>query len=327
MAERPWPRGRRPPREEARRPLAAGSSGPGPVAARAAGPSPALRTPQRESRGRRRNLTAGATTLAHATDRATPLHQQSALQIQLQVLHALILRDIRTRFGRTMWGYVIIVGWPVAHLFVLVVTFLVRKVPAPIGESTALFIHTGMTPMIIFIYLSRKMMEGVLMNKPLLSFPDVKFLDVCLSRGLVEILNACMSVSLIMFILAVSGVNPIPDNAFLAIMSILTSIFFAFGLGIVSCNVVHIFPPFQLGFALFIILFYALSGVFFLPDGMPSEIYHVMLWNPMTNLIMVFRSAYYPQYTPDASLTYVALVSALLTFVGLLWERFFTRYI
>lgn len=262
-----------------------------------------------------------------SAEHTVALRRQSALQVQFQVLHALILRDIRTRFGRTMWGYGIVVLWPCAHLLVLITIFYVRHMPPAIGNSLALFIFSGMTPMIVFIYMSRKMMEGVSTNKPLLSFPDVKLLDVCLSRGVVEILNACMSTAIVMAILLAFGVDPFPNDSFLALTAFLASVVFAFGVGVISCNIVVIFPPFMIGFSLFIILFYGLSGVFFIPEGMPSEIYHAMLWNPITNSIMLFRAAYYPEYTPEASALYVFLVGGCLILIGLAWERFVTRYI
>ncbi|MFE1599099.1 ABC transporter permease [Methylobacterium sp. ID0610] len=260
-------------------------------------------------------------------DQTVALRKQSALQVQFQVLHALILRDIRTRFGRTMWGYAIVVLWPCAHLFVLITIFTVRHMPAAIGDSLARFIFTGMMPMLVFIYLARKMMEGVGMNKPLLSFPDVKLLDVCLSRGIIEVLNACMSTVIVMAILLAFGADPFPDDNFAALVAFLTAVVFAFGTGLIACNIVVVFPPFQIGFALFVILFYGLSGVFFLPEGMPAEVYHAMLWNPVSNSIMLFRAAYYPEYATEASALYVFVVGGSMILIGLAWERFITRYL
>jgi capsular polysaccharide transport system permease protein len=253
--------------------------------------------------------------------------KQTALDVQLQVLHALILRDIRTRFGGTMWGYSIVVLWPCAHLLVLITLMYVRHVPAALGDSLPLFIFTGMSPMIVYMYMTRKMLEGIAVNKPLMSFPDVKFLDICISRVIVEILTACTSLSIVMLILLAAGINPVPHDCFAAVLAFCCMVVFSTGIGFVACNIVVIFPPFAIGYALFIILFYGLSGVFFIPEGMPTAVYHAMLWNPVTNGIMLLRSAYYPDYGTDASALYILEFGGAMMLIGLLWERLFTRYI
>ncbi len=38
--------------------------------------------------------------------------QKSPIESYLHVLHALILRDMRTRFGASLWGYGVVVLWP-----------------------------------------------------------------------------------------------------------------------------------------------------------------------------------------------------------------------
>lgn len=76
--------------------------------------------------------------------------RRSPLESYLHVLHALILRDMRTRFGGSYWGYVVVVMWPVSHIFLLVTIFVVRGVPAPIGDSRALFFASGAVPVLVF---------------------------------------------------------------------------------------------------------------------------------------------------------------------------------
>lgn len=249
----------------------------------------------------------------------------SHLDIQLQVLSALMLRDIRTRFGRTIWGNAIVVLWPTAHILIMVTIMAVRHMPAPLGESLVLFIFTGMGPMVVFMYLTRKMMEGVAVNKPLLSFPDVKFLDICVSRAVVEVLNIAASIAITMLIMIAIGVDPVPEHPVTAIFALCGTFFFALGLGFVNANIVTIVPPYMIGYALIIILMYGLSGVFFVPDGMPQELHDFFMWNPMTHTIMWFRSAYYPGYGEDASPLYVIMSGGCLLLVGLFWEKMWTR--
>ena len=45
---------------------------------------------------------------------------KSPVESYLHVLHALMLRDIRTRFGASLWGYGVVVLWPCVHIFLLI---------------------------------------------------------------------------------------------------------------------------------------------------------------------------------------------------------------
>lgn len=46
--------------------------------------------------------------------------KRSDLAVYAEVIRALMLRDMRTRFGASYWGYVVVVLWPVAHIFLMV---------------------------------------------------------------------------------------------------------------------------------------------------------------------------------------------------------------
>ncbi|MEH3147728.1 MAG: ABC transporter permease [Methylobacterium frigidaeris] len=249
----------------------------------------------------------------------------SALDVQLHVLSALILRDIRTRFGRTMWGYAIAVGWPSAHVCVLFVIMSIRHMPAPLGESLILFIATGAVPFVTFTYAARKIMEATPSAKPLMSFPQVKYLDIILARTCVELASACMSAGLVFVIMASLGIDYVPQDVFRAVLAFLSSVFFGVSTGVLCANVATFFPPFTMGFALFTILLYGMSGVFYTPEGMPPIIYDAMLYNPLTNLIMGFRSAFYAGYGADASLFYAFTFSMSFLLVGLALARFVTQ--
>ncbi|WP_298961412.1 ABC transporter permease [uncultured Methylobacterium sp.] len=251
--------------------------------------------------------------------------QHSALDVQLHVLSALILRDIRTRFGRTMWGYAIAVGWPSAHVCVLFTIMTIRHMPTPLGDSLILFVASGAVPFVTFTYSARKIMEATPSAKPLMSFPQVKYLDIILARGCVEFASAFMSASLIFLIMAAIGTDVIPQDPMRAVLAFLTTLFFGISTGVLCANITTFFPPFAMGFALFTILLYAMSGVFFTPEGLPPVFYNAMLYNPMANLIMAFRSAFYSGYGADGSLFYSFSVAMIFLLSGLALARFVTQ--
>ena len=94
--------------------------------------------------------------------------KRSDLAVYAEVIRALMLRDMRTRFGASYWGYVVVVLWPVAHIFLMVAVMLFRNMPSPMGNNPILFVATGAVPALVFQYTSREAMKAILVNKPLM---------------------------------------------------------------------------------------------------------------------------------------------------------------
>lgn len=247
---------------------------------------------------------------------------KSAIDIQLDVLGALMLRDIRTRFGGTMWGYCIAVGWPCAHILLISGFYALRHIPVPIGDSVTLFAVSGLTPYIIINYTSRKMMEGPLMNKQLIYFPQVKFFDVVMSRALVEICTSSLSITLAFFIAACCGANIIPRDSFAFCESVIVALCFALSFGFLNVFISQIFGFWLVAVIVPILILYFTSGAFIVVEGMPAVLYDYVQWNPLMHIVKICRSAFYPGYGADASVLYVLMVSGALALIGLLGIRF-----
>ncbi|GEP06273.1 hypothetical protein MOX02_43110 [Methylobacterium oxalidis] len=173
--------------------------------------------------------------------------RRSATESYLRVLHALMLRDMRTRFGGSHLGYAVVVLWPVVHVFMLVAIYVFRKVPAPIGDSRALFFASGAVPCLIFQYVSREVMKAVMMNRPLTYYPQVKVFDVVLARIIVEIVTGFLGLLCVFSILVAFGVDPRPADTITAISGYLAAICLGIGIGTINVGIVSFFPAWIMG--------------------------------------------------------------------------------
>ncbi|BCM87501.1 ABC transporter permease [Methylobacterium indicum] len=247
---------------------------------------------------------------------------KSALEVQLDVLGALMLRDIRTRFGGTMWGYSIAVLWPCAHILVITAAYVVMKKPTPLGDSIVLFAVSGLSPYIIINYMSRKMMEGPLANKQLVYFPQVKFFDVVMSRALVEVCTSSLSIFMVFLIAACCGAHIIPRDSLAFCESMLLALFFAMGFGLFNVFISQIFPQWLIVVIVPILIMYFTSGTVIVVEAMPAIIYDYVQLNPLMHIVKVCRSAFYPGYGSDADIMFVLIVSGVMALIGLLGIRF-----
>ncbi|MGF3023032.1 ABC transporter permease [Methylobacterium aquaticum] len=247
---------------------------------------------------------------------------KSALEVQLDVLGALILRDIRTRFGGTMWGYSIAVLWPCAHVLVITAIYAIMRKPTPIGDSIVLFAVSGLSPYIILNYMSRKMMEGPLQNKQLIYFPQVKFFDVVMSRAIVEVCTSSLSIFLVFFIAACCGANIVPHDAYPFCEGMLLALCFAMGAGFLNVFISQVMPQWLMLVIAPILILYFTSGTVIVVEAMPAVVYDYVQWNPLMHIVKVCRSAFYPGYGMDADVMFVLIVSGAMALIGLLGIRF-----
>jgi len=243
---------------------------------------------------------------------------RSGLESYLHVLHALMLRDMRTRFGASIWGYGVVVLWPCVHVFVLISIYTFQKIPAPLGDNRALFFATGAVPVLVFQYISREVMKSVMMNRPLTYYPQVKLFDLVFSRILVEIVTGFLALLVVTSVLLVIGTNPVPINPIVAVTGYIGSIILGIGVGTINVAIVGFFPGWLIGYALFSILMYLSSGIIFLPSFMPDQVYYWLKFNPALQCAEWVRSAYYPNAGIQVDYLYVIMFGLTSTCIGLL---------
>jgi len=251
--------------------------------------------------------------------------RQSKFDAYSHVIRALILRDMRTRFGGSHWGYAVLVLWPVVHIFVMVGIMAFRGMSSPMGDSPLLFVSTGCVPALTFQYISREVMKAVIVNKPLLYYPQVKIFDVLLARLIVEIIKGFTGLLLVLAILASLGVNPIPEAPEVAIGAYCAAILLGVGFGAVNIGIVSFFPGWQIGYILVTISVYLTCGVFYMPHMLPDQLYEIMKWSPMVHIVEWMRLAYEPALGVDVDYLYVLLFGMSTLAFGLVLERTLVR--
>lgn len=251
--------------------------------------------------------------------------RSSKMDIYAHVIRALILRDMRTRFGGSHWGYAVLVLWPVAHIFIMVGIMAFRGVPSPMDNNPLLFVATGCVPALTFQYMSRETMKAIASNKPLIYYPQVKIFDVMLARIIVEIIKGFTCLLVVLAILIILGVDPFPQDPLTAIAAYCSATLLGIGIGSVNIGIVSFFPAWQLGFIVPTLASYMTCGIVFLPHLLPDQIYDLLRWNPMVHIVEWTRLAYEPSLGVNVDYAYVLLWGMASLSLGLLMERTVVR--
>ncbi len=255
---------------------------------------------------------------------AAPITVSYKLKRQWQIIYALMMRDIRTRYFGNSWGFLIAILWPLSHIFLLVIINSVAGRAAPFGESNALWYATGVLPFMVFNYSSRFISMGPMMNKALTVYPVVKMNDLLISRAIIEMLNAVCIIVATMIILVFFGVNPIPIDMPQAFMALGANLLLGVGFGVVNAIITCAIPGWITGYALFSIIMWLASGVIFVPDSLPEQFRYYLSFNPSLQGVEWMRSAYYEGYGAVVlDKTYMIQFAIISLLLGLIIERVF----
>ncbi len=245
-----------------------------------------------------------------------------AMKAQGRIVGALMLRDMRTRFGRSQLSFLLALFWPLSHMLSLFLPFVWFSKYVPLGGSPSVYIATGIAPYILCMYPARMVSMAITVNHPLLMFPIVKTTDLILARIAVEILGALVVISIFVFLLVAFEVDILPPDPAIAVSAIFMSIVLGVALGVLNVVVVSIFKFWQFIFMAVMIVMWVTAGSTTVQFNYSEQTKYLLSFNPLLHLVTWMRSAYYGDYSAiPLSKAYVMGVSFGSLFLGFAGDR------
>ncbi len=254
------------------------------------------------------------------------LHRPStveAFQARAAVIHAVMLREARTRFGRARLGYLWAIVEPIGHLLTLGVVFsALNQAPPPVGTNLFLYYVTGLLPYLMFAHVSSELMASTRSSSSLLQLPAIRITDAVTARALLHLVTEVLVGIVIFTLAAVLGEQGLPADFLMAAAAVLGLWALATGIGICNMVICEYWSSWETIYAAIVRLLYFASGLYYSPISMPASLRDILLWNPVLQGIEWFRAGFYANYEPhwlDVSYLLSWSVGALL--LGLLLER------
>jgi capsular polysaccharide transport system permease protein len=244
------------------------------------------------------------------------------LAVQTEIVHAILLRETRTRFGAHQLGYL----WAFIEPLLWIGTFyglfwLAGRTPPP-GMDLVSFLTTGIVPFLLFRETTKRVLVAISANKALLFYPQVRPLDLVLARSMLE-----LGTFLGVFVVLLGGValsrgqleieNPLLVLLGLTTAGLLGATFglFLCALSVYSTVVERLVGP-------LLRPFFWVSGVFFTANDLPSQVRGLLMWNPVLHAVELVRDGAFAGYTARyADMKFPFFVILCLAFVGLTLER------
>ncbi len=248
--------------------------------------------------------------------------------IQSRVIHALLMREILTRFGRHNIGFLWLFVEPM--MFTLGVTALWTATKAVHGSNLPIsaFALTGYSSVLLWRNMPARCIGAIIPNLALLYHRNVKIIDIFLARLLLEVLGATGSFMTLAAFFTFIGWIQLPEDILKVIIGWLMLSWFGMSLAMFlgalaerSEIVDKLWHPTAY-------LLFPLSGAAFLVDAFPPDVRSYVLLLPMVHGVEYLREGYFgSQIHPHHDLFYMAAICTVLTLAALMQIRHIGRII
>ncbi len=235
---------------------------------------------------------------------------------------ALVLREIRTRFGKYQLGYAWALIEPVASTGVLLVIFTAIGTHHYPGIAFPEFLMCGVVMNSLFVSISNRSIKAMEANSALFNYRPIRPIDTVIARAVLElVLHIAVLGSLLLIYLAFGGDVVMPDLPLLLAAFVLMGAFSS-GIGVLFMLVTDVYSDADKVLPLLTRPLFFISGVFFSIEIVPVDYKPLLLWNPIFHGISLVREAVSPDYSvPEASLAYLAGSTLAVLTLGLLLYR------
>lgn len=245
-----------------------------------------------------------------------------------RVLVALIFREAAMRFGEGPIGYVWTLVEPTLFVGIMLVMRVYVKSYAPaFGESSTLFLLTGLLAFRISRGTINKAGKAISSNQMLFSFSLVKPPDIVIARTVVEF--TIWMIVLTLFFAAVARILQITviTNFQDFVMALCSIFYFCLAMSMFNATCGALIPIWRILWKLMTLPLLFLSGVLYVPSSMPPEVQAIIWWNPFLHCIEALRSSSYLDYMSLYDPGYLFGFTTVVMLGSLMVERLFRKEI
>lgn len=246
-----------------------------------------------------------------------------AFSLQLNVIGALVLRELQGRFGRNNIGYLWMVGEPMMLATVISSLHAVSLTGgAESGMAPFPFTLLGYCLFIIFRNNFNRGDHMLEASTPLLYHSMIKPLDIIMSKWIVDVVGPISSLILLMAVGVALGIADLPVRPLYIFLAAALISWLTLGMCMIVAAYTyesHFLSRFVHPFSYFMV---PLSGAFVTMDFLPRWAQKFMAWNPMMS---IFELARYGQFETASdkhfSFQFVLATCAITSYWGLIAVR------
>lgn len=227
-------------------------------------------------------------------------------RIQLRVLHALMIRELNTRFGRQNIGFLWIMVEPLLFAGLVAIVWRFMKGPEEHGISIIAFIVSGYIPITLFRHGMSRSVSIFMANGSLMYHRQIKITDFVFVRFLIEILGGMMAYVFAGGLLIPFGEFPVPANVGLLIGGWAVYAAFTLSLCFIVAPLSEMSEVLEKFIPVITYIMIPFSGLFTMASWLTPTMRGYLLYSPFVNAMEMMRkgiwgdqiTAYYNIWNP-----------------------------
>ncbi|CAN5254385.1 ABC transporter permease [soil metagenome] len=209
--------------------------------------------------------------------------------VQIRVVHALMIRELSTRFGRQNIGFLWIMVEPLLFAGMVALIWRLSKGPEEHGVSIIAFVVTGYIPITLFRHGISRSVAVFTANGALLYHRQIKLVDFILVRFVIEVLGGMMAYVFIGAILILFDEFPVPSNIGLLIGGWMIYALFSFSLCLIIAPLSEMSEVVEKFVPVLTYIMIPFSGLFFMVSWLTPEVRDYILMSPFVNAMEMMR--------------------------------------
>lgn len=242
--------------------------------------------------------------------------------IQRRVVHALIMREVITRFGRHNIGFLWLFVEPM--LFTVGVTLIWSALKAVHGSNLtiAAFAVTGYSSVLVWRNMPSRLVDSIEPNLSLMYHRNVRIIDIFASRLLLEGVSVATSFLVLTLVFAAVNWLTLPEDPLKVVVGWVMLAWWGSALGMYVGALSHRSELIEKFWHPTQYLLFPLSGSAFLVDALPPEFRDWVLLLPMVHGVECVRDGFFgSEFEAHYDLGYMALINLVFTLLALVEIR------
>lgn len=242
--------------------------------------------------------------------------------IQVRVIHALMIRELITRFGRENIGFLWIMAEPLLFAGLVGALWHFTHGATEHGVGVIAFVATGYIPITLFRHGVSRSIAIFTVNQSLLYHRQIKIVDFILARFIIEFLGGMMAYLFMAIVLMIFGEFPMPANFGLLIAGWFLYSSFCLSLCLVIAPLSEVSEAMEKFVPVTTYIMIPFSGLFYMVSWLTPNAREFLLLSPFVNGMEMMRKGIWgDQVTVYYNVWNPIICSTVATFVGLILCR------
>lgn len=248
------------------------------------------------------------------------------LRIQLHVIHALLMREVITRFGRHNLGALWLFGEPMMFTVGVAMLWSLGGFNHASRLPIVPFAVTGYSSVLMWRNTVTRCSVAILQNVGLLFHRRVKVIDILLTRVLLECGGAVASFAILTAVLVGGGWADMPEDFLKVVGGTAMLAWFALALGLLIGALASLSDLIERIWHPIAYVLMPLSGAPYMVEWLPPSAQDYVLVLPMVHCLELVREGYFGRVVKTHyDMGYVGVINVCLTLAALVMVRFSSR--